>query len=155
MMPDLRLIVYLFLLSTVLPYALWKGGSPERWIATMLLGAAWGSWLVVSSGGDSFRTIEFGVAVIDAALLVGMLAVTVHADRYWTLWITAFQIIQVLAHVPEILVPELLPEIYGLIISVWSYPMLLILLAGTWRHRQRINRFGSDRPWSDFSVQQG
>lgn len=154
-MPDLRLIVYLLLLSTVLPYALWKGGSPERWIASMLMCAAWGSWLVVSSGGDSFRTIELGVAVIDAALLVGMLMVTVHADRYWTLWITAFQIIQLLAHVPEILVPELLPEIYGLIISVWSYPMLLILLAGTWRHRQRINRFGSDRPWSDFSMQQG
>lgn len=149
----MRLILFLILLSTVLPYALWKGGGPERWVAAMLLVAAACSWLVVSAGGEAFQSMEIGIALVDAVLLVGMLTVAMNADRYWTLWITAFQIIQVLAHLPELLIPQLLPQIYGLIISVWGYPMLLILFAGTWRHQQRISRYGSDRHWSDFSVQ--
>lgn len=150
----MRLILFLSLLSTVLTFALWKGGAPERWMAFLLALASAATWMLVSSGDEIFTSVEIGIAMVDAALLAGMFIVALHADRYWTIWITAFQIIQVFAHLPEILIPQLLPWVYGLIISVWSYPMLLILFAGTVRHRQRISRFGSDRHWSDYSLQQ-
>jgi hypothetical protein len=148
-----RLIFFLILLFTVLIYALWKGGAPERWIAVQLIVAMIASLAVVSGGDAAFRTIEIETAIVDSILFAGMLVVALHADRYWTLWITAFQLIQVLAHLPEILVPQLLPEVYGLIISVWSYPMLLLLFAGTYRHQQRVMRFGNDKSWSNFSQQ--
>ncbi len=149
----MRLLVFLVLLSLVLAFALWKGGAPERFVATFLGTAAVATWLVVSSGDEVFQSMEIGIAVVDLCLFAGMLIIALHADRYWTLWITAFQLIQVLAHLPEILVPQLLPEVYGLIISVWSYPMLLLLFAGTYRHQQRVTRFGSDKSWSNFSQQ--
>ena len=30
----------------------------------------------------------------------------------------------------------------------WSYPMLLLIVLGTFRHQQRLARFGADRSWS-------
>lgn len=147
----MRLIVFLVLLFTVLGYALWKGGAPERWIAVQLIAAMIASLAVVSEGDAAFQSMEIGTAIVDSILFAGMLIVALHADRYWTLWITAFQLIQLLAHLPQILVPQLLPEVYGLIISVWSYPMLLLLFVGTYRHQQRVTRFGNDESWSSFS----
>jgi hypothetical protein len=92
--------------------------------------------------------------LVDTAMLVTIVALALYADRFWPLWLAAFQVIQVVAHVPELLIPQLLPTAYGLIISVWAYPMLVILAIGTWRHRQRIKLFGKDASWSSFSPQQ-
>jgi len=49
------------------------------------------------------------------------------------------------------LIPELLPQAYFVIAAIWAYPMLIVLTIGTYRHQQRLRRFGVDRSWSDFS----
>jgi len=61
------------------------------------------------------------------------------------------QIIQVLSHIPKIIIPELLPQAYFVIAAIWAYPMLIVLAIGTYRHQQRLQRYGADRSWSDFS----
>jgi uncharacterized membrane protein len=148
----MRMLVFLVVLSISLLAAFWKGGQPERFMALVIGFAIALSWALASNEDELFIQVEVGVMVIDGVALFCMAAITLHADRYWPIWITAFQIIQLLAHLPEILIPQLLPSVYGLMISVWSYPMLLILLAGTVRHQQRIRLYGNDRAWSEFSV---
>ena len=51
------------------------------------------------------------------------------------------QIIQVLSHIPKMLIPELLPQAYFVIGAIWAYPMLIVLTIGTYRHL--IDEFGS------------
>ncbi len=61
------------------------------------------------------------------------------------------QVIQVLSHIPMMLIPDLLPQAYYVIAAFWVYPMLIVLTIGTYRHQQRLRRFGVDRSWSDYS----
>jgi len=53
-----------------------------------------------------------------------------------------------------IVIPELLPQAYFVIAAIWAYPMLIVLAIGTYRHQQRLQRYGVDRSWSDFSALQ-
>jgi hypothetical protein len=41
---------------------------------------------------------------------------------------------------------ELLPQAYAAATKSWSYPILLILLIGTWRRQQRHRRRDDARP---------
>ena len=50
---------------------------------------------------------------------------------------------------------KLLPRVHLVIISLWVYPMLIILVIGTWRHVHRTKVHGTDKSWSDFSQLQG
>ena len=37
---------------------------------------------------------------------------------------------------------------YAFVLGFWGYLMLFILALGTWRHQQRLAKFGADRSWS-------
>jgi hypothetical protein len=147
--------VFLTILCAACFFALWKGGAPERLVACILLiGVAW-SLMFRFSYQASFGLINKGIWSADIAVLVALTAVALSAERYWTIWIASFQWVQVVSHLPELLIPELLPRVHWVIISLWVYPMLLILVIGTWRHINRTEVHGTDRSWSDFSQLQG
>lgn len=40
---------------------------------------------------------------------------------------------------------------YAFALAVWSYPMLFLLVLGTWNHQRRLTRSGVDKSWSSFS----
>ena len=147
--------VFLIILCAACFFALWKGGTPERLIACILLiGVTW-SLMFRFSYQSSSGLINIGIWSADIAVLLALTAVALSAERYWTLWIASFQWVQVVSHLPELLIPELLPRVHWVIISLWVYPMLIILVIGTWRHAHRTKVHGTDRSWSDFSQLQG
>jgi hypothetical protein len=37
---------------------------------------------------------------------------------------------------------------YAVMMAIWSYPMVLALALGTWRHRCRLKADGHDRAWT-------
>lgn len=117
-------------------YAFWKGGAPERCVATLLLIAAITSWSV-PAGAETFHHVFWPVFWIDTSLLLGLTLVAIFADRFWPLWVTACQILAVACHGVRGYDPGLWALTYWLIVGSIAYPMLALLVAGTWRHQCR------------------
>jgi len=114
-----------------------------------------GSTLTVaalSSMAIRFGSVEIGVFLVDLACLVAFLFLSLRAERYWPLWVTALQIIGIAAHAGEAggsrRDPQGLCHCSGILGLSDAAPDC----AGTWRHQQRLARFGADRSWSSSSA---
>jgi hypothetical protein len=92
--------------------------------------------------------VEFGVFLVDVAALAAFVILALRADRYWPLWIAGLQIIGTAGHAVKLMDPGVIRTAYAFILAFWSYPMLLLIVLGTWRHQQRLAKFGADRSWS-------
>lgn len=132
-------------------YAWIRGGPPERWGAAIFLAAGGLTQAALSAPGVRFNDVEVGVLIVDCAMLVALAVLAVRAERFWPLWVTALQLIGIAAHAIKASNPEGLRLAYSLALSMWGYPMLLSLAAGTWFHQRRLVRFGADRSWSTSS----
>jgi len=147
-----RIDFFLALLMVVCFYAAIKGGQPERRAVIILIVGIAMTILAPSPSIDRFTHPEVGILIVDLLILSAFVMLALNAERYWTLWICSLQVIQVLSHIPIMLIPELLPQAYYIIAAIWVYPMLIVLTVGTYRHQQRLQRFGDDKSWSDFST---
>ena len=139
---------YYTLLLLCCLYALLKGGAPEK-IGTAIL--AVGSVLSLaarSSPATRFGSVETGIFLIDVACLLAFILLALRAQRYWPLWIAGLQLIGTAGHAVKLMDPEIMRRAYAIVLVFWSYPMLLILVLGTFRHQQRLAKFGVDRSWS-------
>lgn len=148
-----RLIFFLLLTIISTIYALWRGGAPERIAAIIFICGYIATVAFQSPMKNRFHDLELGVFIVDGAVLVALVIVAIFANRYWTIWVAGFQIIQTLSHLPRLLVPDILPQAYGEMISFWGYPMVVILMAGTYRHQGRLKQKGTDVPWSNLTHQ--
>lgn len=106
------------------------------------------SSFAVSPLAQRFGNVEFGILLVDLVMLIAFVIMALYAERFWPLWMSAMQVIQVISHLPIIFIPELLPQAYGAVIMIWSYPMLILLAIATYRHQQRLKRYGADKSWS-------
>jgi hypothetical protein len=146
-----RIDFFFSLLTVVCIYSAVWGGQPEkRAVVIFVVGIAL-SIIADDLSDNGFAQLEIGVFMADLLVLFAFSMLALSAERYWTLWICAMQVVQVLSHIPKMIIPELLPQAYYIVIAFWIYPMLLTLAIGTYRHRQRLRQFGVDKSWSDFS----
>lgn len=143
-----RILFFNALQLLVSAYALLRGGAPERLAGAALLAAAGLTRMVVSDVGHHYGQLELGVLAIDTALLGVLLATALFADRYWIFWVTSLHALGTGAHFVKAVDPEVIKVAYGILAAAWSYPILLLLAAGTLRHRMRVRRFGHDLDWS-------
>jgi len=146
-----RIDFFLALMVAVCFYSAIRGGQPERRAVMIFVLGTILTVIAASSSENRFAQPEVGILITDLAMLSAFVMLALNAERYWTIWICSMQIIQVLSHIPKMLIPELLPQAYFVIAAIWAYPMLIVLTIGTYRHQQRLRRFGVDRSWSDFS----
>ena len=151
----LQVVFYYSLLSAVWAYALVRGGAPERTAATIIGLGSVVTTLAVSGPANRFASVEVGIFLVDVACLAAFVALALRAERYWPLWIAGLQLIGTTGHAVKLMDPEILRRAYWFIQGFWSYPMLLLIVLGTWRHQQRLAKFGVDRSWSSFSVPWG
>jgi hypothetical protein len=140
------------LLCSCCGYAWWKGGGPERAAATIFFAGVVLTHLARVLSGSWWSSVDAGVFAVDIALLCALLAVALMAERFWPLWLTALHLLGTTGHVVKMADPSLIRWGYAFIIAVWSYPMLALILFGTWSHQRRLARFGADRSWSSFSL---
>ncbi len=139
------------LASVLLAAAIWRwGGAPERWLigvflATMVLPIYVGELLGLSARelGPYTATIV-ACDLIAAALFV---AIALYANRNYPLLIAGFQIVAVVAHLVEALVPDVSTLALAILVIGPSYCQLLLLIGGFLRHARRQNRFGPYREW--------
>jgi hypothetical protein len=135
------------LLLIICAYALRRGGPPEKWVGLLLGIGDLLSVAVVTDRSIRFHHEEIRLALVDTVLLVALFAIALHSTRWWPLYVTAFQLDTVGVHVMRIVAPTTLPLTYFNTTALWSYPIVLLLAAGTWRHCQRVAFFGEDPPW--------
>lgn len=142
------MIVFNLLLFGSAVYAFVRGGAPERVVAAAFIAAAMASYITGPAWLTSFQRTEIVLLEIDAALLVVLVAVALWANRFWPMWIAAFQLFTLLVHIAKLYQQDILPIVYFAVISRIAYPMLLMLLAGTVLHFRRLQLYGSDPDWS-------
>ncbi|MBX9663734.1 hypothetical protein [Novosphingobium sp.] len=143
-----RALIFSGLLLAVCIFAMVRGGKPERYAAWMYVAAFVASALSAQFGAELYHSINWGIFVIDLILAVSLGALALHANRYWTIWASSIQIVAILAHLAKMLVPEIAATAYQITLLVWSYAVIPLLVAATYRHRQRLHLYGADSAWS-------
>lgn len=134
-----RTIFWTILLLTF-SYALWRGRSDERIAATVCLLASVATRFAISPLSVRYTNIEFGLLVIDAAVLVAFIAIALRSQRFWPLWVAGLQLTNSMAHLMKVVEIDLMPRAYAAAAVFWSYPILLIIIIGTWRSHRRARR---------------
>lgn len=136
-------------------YAFLKGAAPERIGATILAAGSLLTLATISRQNVSYASVEIGVFLVDLAALVAFIILALRAERFWPLWIAALQFLGTAGHVVKLVDPEMIRKAYAVAAIFWSYPMLLLIVLGTWRHQQRLKRFAVDRSWSSSFGRSG
>lgn len=149
-----RIQLFQMLLILCCSYGLIWGGRPERFAVIIVMVGFFLTIAVAAPVSERFSHVEVSIFLVDTAMLGSFFYLALNAERFWTIWLCAMQSIQVLTHLPIMVIPELLPQAYGAVAAIWAYPMLIVLTVGTYRHQQRLRRFGVDKSWSDFSPLQ-
>jgi hypothetical protein len=144
----LRIAIFLILLLGTCGYALWRGGAPERIVAAAMLAATIGSAIFRSDVDGRFMDVEVGLFVVDVLLLVILFAIVLRADRGWPILVCALHLCTVGAHGVKFIDSEMIRVTYVVMVTAWSWPMVIALAIGTWRHRRRLLANGYDLDWS-------
>lgn len=124
-------VALLFWLLTLLGcgYAAAWGGKDGRWAVFLILSA---TLLTIPAMilGRQWQNTEYGILLVDAALLASLYALSLHSRRYFPIWMTGFHLVAVTTHVSTLLAPEFTPRIYRALESVWAIPMTLSMIVG-------------------------
>jgi Flp pilus assembly pilin Flp len=139
-------MAFLILFAGSMAYALWRGGAPERAAAFVLLAGVVSTSTAQAFDAHRFATVQWGVAMVDVAVLIGFLSVALLSTRYWPMWLTALQIIQLCSDFAKLL-PGVAELTYAMASSLIGYPVALILAVATVRHRMRSARYGAQPSW--------
>lgn len=147
----IHIVLFNVLLVIACGYAFLIGGAPERLTAaTFLVGAA-ATFVVPFQPRSSFYTLHGAILAIDLMMLVVLVAIALRADRYWPLYVSSLHLITIAVHGVKAYQPSLVPWMYAGASAKIAYPMLLLLIVGAIRHRNRLVRFGSDPDWSPLT----
>ena len=125
------------LLTLSCAYALWQGPNDNRLVAIICLLATILSHLLEGPATSRFSALEAWVFVVDAAALAGFTLVALRSERFWPLWVAGLQLTTIWAHFFKTLESGLVAQVYAAAERFWSYPILLILILGTWRRTRQ------------------
>src|SRR3546814_6832503 len=89
--------VFIGLLTLAAGYAQWRGGAPEKLAAAAMFGAMLAT-LWVGSHAPSFNRTQWELLVVDFGLFMALCLLANFADRFWPMWLAAFQLVAVAAH---------------------------------------------------------
>lgn len=124
------------------------GGRPERIMGGMLLAA---TVLTISGAQLAVNDFEGRLAtlMVDTTLFVAMVALAMKANRFWPIWVAGIHAASLPMHVVKALNDAFQPWVYALAAATPAFPILLILVIATTRHRARVQSLGADPAWND------
>ena len=127
----IRVLFYNALLIGACGYAWLRGRTDERIAAGTCLAATIASFALVTQ--LRYSQVELGVLAVDLAALAVFVGVALRSERFWPLWVSGLQLTSSVTHLLKLVEPGLMPFAYSAAEAVWSYPILIILVVGTWR----------------------
>lgn len=131
------IILFWLLLTASCGYALARGGRHERVASVLFLAATIASIVVRAPLHERYVAVETTDLIIDIIVLGVLVQIALSSDRFWPLWTAGLQLTISMSHLLKWLQPDLMPLAYAAAQRFWSYPILLILLVGAWRHHRR------------------
>ncbi|RAK59482.1 hypothetical protein DJ021_06530 [Phenylobacterium hankyongense] len=111
--------------------AAWRGGNHERLAAGGLL-AGWALSMVAYRHGQG---TEWGILVIDVALLGLLIWITLRSDRYWPIFAAGFHLLAVLTHLARIVDAKVSGWAYITAEIIWGYLLAAAIGYGAWTYR--------------------
>jgi hypothetical protein len=132
--------LYWPLLTITCGYALFRGRKYERMTALICIVASVVSVLLRAPLHERYMGIEAGDLFVDLAVLAAFIAIALHSDRFWPLWVAGLQLTTSMAHFLRAIDPRLIPQAYAAAERFWSYPILIIVFVGAWRSHQRCRK---------------
>lgn len=108
---------------------LWRGGWPER-VTALAMASAWVATALFQSSLQRFG-VQTGVMIIDILLLAILLFVALKSDRWWPMWGTAFQAINVVIHLAVLADAKIWGWAYFMGGAVFSYLTMFALFVGS------------------------
>lgn len=143
------------LLALVTLYAFWAGGGPERVGAAVYALSVPVTHLTLLASSQHWRNLEIGVFIVDATTFVIFILIALRADRFWPIWVSSLLGIALLGHLGRYVMPDTYWRAYARVLAMWSYPILALMVTGTFLHRRRLKLFGVDRSWRSSSDRSG
>lgn len=132
----LRVFIFYILLAAGLAYAFALGRRDERVCAGYLLAATVLTRVVASAWTERFAGLEPGIFIVDALLFAALTDLALRSKRYWPLWMAGFQGYALVAHLARLVTPAVGPWMYAIGQALMGYPMILLLIAATYRSRR-------------------
>ena len=121
-------------------FALWRGGGRSGLAAVLILV----DWFVTPliPGAAELRAHADGRLPARRDPDPRLLAIALRADRFWPMWVVAFQALELLMHVAMLVDRHVHARAYFIGIEITSYMILLALMIGTWLGAPRRGRRG-------------
>ena len=141
---------FLVLLVLCTAYALWAGGGPERAGAAIYAASVAVTHVLRAYNVHRWGVVNVGEFTVDAVTFVIFIVIALRANRFWPLWVSALLGLGVLGHLGRLVGPDFWWA-YAVVLTIWSYPIVLLFAIGTFLHQRRLNRFGADRSWVSSS----
>lgn len=148
-------LFFVSLLAVVCVYSWWQGGAPEKIGATIFATGTALTHALVAAPASRYHSVEHGILVVDAVGFAAFLILALCANRFWTLWVTGLLGVALVGHLAKLFSPGVIPWAYQVVLSIWSYPILALIAAGTWFHLRRVRLHGADKSWSSFCSRAG
>lgn len=132
---------FVALLVSCSVYAFVAGGAPERIGAAVYALSCVATHAVLEVYQVNWRFLDVGVFIIDVATLAFFCVLALRVDRFWPMWVSGLLGLGVLAHFARWYAGS---DIgwwpYAVSLTIWSYPILAIIAAGTLNHQRRVAR---------------
>lgn len=150
MLSEHRAVVQDGLSYALIIIALVWGGGPERvfaigWLVLFEFGSVVIAPLVDNS--PTAHEISWLSALIDTLALLFWTASALYANRNYTLWIAAMQVLAVASHLSRAIVESISPISYAVMALTPGWLQLLFFAIGLTRHIQRRRLHGPYRDW--------
>jgi hypothetical protein len=117
-------------------YALWRGGKAEKSAGALLL-LDWYATPILENQHDLSHA-QVSIFALDAVVAIVLFLIALRSNRFWPLWVSAFQILELVMHLAMLVDHRVRPIAYFIGVEISSYLILLALAIGTWLE-------GSDR----------
>ena len=147
---DYRIIVQNVLAFVLIAVAFVWGGGPERAVAA--------TWLIVFEiagrirralldGGAQLSDVDIYIASADVVAGICWIGIALYANRNYTMWIAAMQVLAISAHVARGLAEAISPIGYVIMVVAPGWFQLFFLAGGLILHIRRKRRLGPYRDW--------
>lgn len=125
-------MIYGLLMWAVTVYAFRRGGWAEKLASSGIVINSYLSVLLLSSAATAFHQVEVSVALVDLCMLALLVLIGLRSNKFWPLWLVAFQGMTTLAHFAPYV--HVTPWVYFRATALWSWPMLIVLAIGVRQH---------------------
>lgn len=127
---------YWLIVIAITLFAFVKGRREERLAMVVIIVGTLATRIAGNLSLGFWDSVEIGVLVVDLAALLAFVAIALFTRRFWPLWVAGFQLASSSAHFLRFLHVGLPPWVYAIAERFWIYPILLVILIGTFRaHR--------------------